>query len=76
MYVVRLRIRCNCCCKRSSDQVYTALWRLSRTLTATDGCVAEAKTGSATSPNSSRPAIVSTAEDGAANEPPDAIVKL
>lgn len=53
-----------------------ALLRLSITLTATEGWVAEARTGSATSPNWSSPAIVSMAEDGAANEPPEAIVKL
>lgn len=53
-----------------------ALCRLSSTLTATDGWVAEARMGSATSPNSSKPAMVSTAEVGAAREPPEATVKL
>jgi len=61
---------------RSRDQAYMALFLLSSTFTATDGCVDEARIGSATSPNSSRPAIVSTAELGAAKDPPEAIVKL
>jgi hypothetical protein len=53
-----------------------ALCLLSRTLTATDGCVADVRIGSATSPNSSKPAMVSTADEGVARVPPDAIVKL
>lgn len=51
MYVVKLRMRCSCCCIRSNDQGYIALCLLSRTLTATDGCVADVNIGSATSPN-------------------------
>lgn len=36
----------------------------------------DARIGSATSPNSSKPAMVSTAEVGAPSEPPAEIVKL
>jgi hypothetical protein len=53
-----------------------ALCLLSSTFTATEGWVAEARIGSATSPNSSKPAIVSTADVGAPSEPPEDIVKL
>jgi len=53
-----------------------ALFTWSRTLIPTDGCVAEASMGSATSPNSSNPAIVSRAETGAASDPPEAMLKL
>jgi hypothetical protein len=53
-----------------------ALWRLSRTLIATEGCVAEARMGSVTSPNSSKPPMVSMADVGAARDPPAAMVKL
>lgn len=69
-------MRCSCCCIRSRDHTYRALCRLSSTLMATEGWVADARTGSATSPNSSRPAIVSTADFGDASVPPAAMVKL
>ena len=73
---VRFRIFWSCCCKRSRDQTYTALFCISRTLTPTEGWVAEARIGSVTSPNSPKPAIVSRADAGAAKGPPAAMVKL
>ena len=51
MYVVKLRMRWTCCCIRSKDHMYIALCLLSRTLITADGCVAQARMGSATSPN-------------------------